>query len=249
MSRDAILEADHRQAGPPAQGSFSDEETEGLPDPVRRYFHVSIAQGTPLARSARFDMRGSVKLGRRWIPFRAEETFAPLHGYLWRARVGGILVGSDRYADGKGEMAWMLLGLVWVIHAEGSDVSRSSVGRLGAEAVWLPTALLPRYGVTWRAADPHHVTANYRLHETDVELECTLDDEARPRAVAIDRWGRPDNTEIHGLYRFEHELTRYSSFEGLTIPSAGRAAWFYGGEGSSGHDFFRYELSRFRLVT
>jgi hypothetical protein len=146
-------------------------------------------------------------------------------------------------------MAWMLLGLVRVIHAEGSDVSRSSVGRLGAEAVWLPTALLPRYGVTWRAADPHHVTANYRLHETGVELECTLDDEARPRAVAIDRWGRPDNTEIHGPYRFEHELTRYSRFEGLTIPSAGRAAWFYGGEGSSGHDFFRYELSRFRLMT
>lgn len=91
--------------------------------------------------------------------------------------------------------------------------------------------------------------ASYRLHETDVELECTLDDEARPRAVAIDGWGRPDNTEIHGLYRFEHELTRYSRFEGLTIPSAGRAAWFYGGEGSSGHDFFRYELSRFRLMT
>lgn len=48
MSRDAILEADHRQVSPPAQGSFSDQETKGLPDPVRRYFHVSIARGTPL---------------------------------------------------------------------------------------------------------------------------------------------------------------------------------------------------------
>lgn len=163
--------------------------------------------------------------------------------------MGGVLVGSDRYADGKGEMAWKFLGLVRVIHAEGPDVSRSSVGRLGAEAVWLPTALLPRFGVTWRAADPHHVTANYRLHETDVELECTLDDEARPRVVAIERWGHPDNTETFGLYRFEHELTRYSRSEGLTVPSAGRAAWFYGGGGSIGHDFFRYELSSFRLVT
>jgi hypothetical protein len=88
-------------------------------------------------------------------------------------------VGSDRYVDGQGAMDWKLFGLVRVIHAEGPDVSRSSAGRAGGEAVWVPTALLPRFGVTWSATDAHHITASYRVDETELELHYTLDDEAR----------------------------------------------------------------------
>lgn len=249
MSGSPVLDAGHRSARPSAPGSFGDEQIDGLPDPVRRYFRASIAPGTSLARSARFSMRGSVKLGGHWIPFRAEEAYAPLLGYLWRARVGGVLVGSDRYRDGNGEMEWKLFGLVRLIHAEGPDVSRASAGRVAAEAVWLPTALLPRFGVTWHADDPHHVSARYRLDDTEVELRCTLDDQARVRAVDVDRWGRSGDDEAYGVHRFEHALTRYSTFEGVTIPSAGRATWFYGTEGSAPDEFFRYEIHDFHLVT
>jgi hypothetical protein len=53
----------------PAPGSFCEAELEGLPDPVRRY---SMQQSRPpLATSARFRMVGSIKLGERWVRFRA----------------------------------------------------------------------------------------------------------------------------------------------------------------------------------
>jgi hypothetical protein len=228
-------------------GSFTEGELEDLPDPVRRYLRASIAPGTPLAQSARFRMRGSIKQGRWWLPFRARQILAPLHGFVWAARVGGsVLVGSDRYAGGDGAMEWKLLGLVRVLHAEGPDMAHSSAGRAGAEAVWVPTAVLPRFGVTWTATDAHHITASYRLDNFELELHYTLDDDARVRSIALDRWGGPDNT---GFHRFVHELTGYTTFDGVTIPSAGRGGWFNAADRWSDAEFFRYEITDFRLVT
>ena len=73
---DATLhQLEGRLAHPPVAGSFDEGELQSLPDPVCRYLRTSIAAGTPLARSARFGMRGSVKLGRWWIPFRARQVY------------------------------------------------------------------------------------------------------------------------------------------------------------------------------
>jgi hypothetical protein len=136
---DATLrELEPRLAHPPAAGSFGEGELQGLPDPVCRYLRTSIAAGTPLARSARLGMRGAVKLGRWWIPFRARQVYAPHHGLVWTARAGGVIAGFDRYADGQGAMQWKLLGLLRVLQAQGPDLSRSAAGRVAAEAVWFP---------------------------------------------------------------------------------------------------------------
>lgn len=137
---------ERRLAEPAASGAFSDHDSDGLPDPVRRYLSRAIAPGAPLARSARFGMRGSIKLGSRWLRFRGHEVLSPHHGLLWAVRVGGVITGSDRYLDAEGSMQWKVLGVVPVVNAYGPGVSRSTAGRVGAEAVWVPTALLPRFG-------------------------------------------------------------------------------------------------------
>jgi hypothetical protein len=129
---------------------FSEAEVDGLPEAVRRHLQSAIAPGTPLATSARLRMRGQLKLGG-WLPFRAEQVLAPHHGFHWAARVAGVIGGFDHYLDGYGELRWTLLGLVPVVHAQGPDVARSAVGRAAGEAMWLPTALLPRFGVAWTA--------------------------------------------------------------------------------------------------
>ena len=152
-------EVEQQLAIPAASEPFGERDLDGLPEPVRRLFRVAITPGTPLAQAARFRMRGSIKVGKRWLPFRAREVLAPHHGFVWAARAGGVIVGSDRYADGVGAMDWKFLGLLRVAHAGGPDASRSAAGRAGAEAVWVPTALLPRFGVAWTATDRHHITA------------------------------------------------------------------------------------------
>jgi hypothetical protein len=146
-------------------------------------------------------------------------------------------------------MNWKLLGLIPVMRAEGSDVSRSAAGRAAAEAVWVPTALLPRSGVTWTATDPHHITANYRLDDADIELRYALGDDARVRSVVFNRWGDPDNTGTWGLHPFGFEAIGYSTFDGVAIPSAGRAGWFYGTDRWNEGEFFRSKITDYHLVS
>lgn len=198
---------------------YRDAELTGLPEPVRRYLQTAIAAGTPLATCARLRMRGQLKVGR-WLPFRASQVLNPHLGFVWAARAAGVIAGSDRYLDGVGAMDWKLAGLVTVAHEAGPDVSRSTAGRGGAEAIWVPTALLPRFGVTWSAADDAHVTARFRLGTTPAEINLVLDPEGRIRSMVFDRWGDPDRSGTWAWYPFGGDVTGYRCFEGLTIPSA-----------------------------
>ena len=224
-----------------APGRFGPAELDGLPEPVRRHLAQAIAPGTPLYTSARLRMRGAIKVGR-WLPFRARQVLSPHQGFVWTARAAGLIAGSDRYADGAGAMEWKLAGLVTVAAGAGPDVSRSAAGRAGAEGTWLPTALLPRFGVRWSAPAGDQVTAAFAVGETPVELHLRLDPAGRILSLAFDRWGDPDGRGF-GWHRFGRELTGHASFGGLTIPSAGRLGWDPGGDRFADGEFFRYRIT------
>lgn len=225
----------------PARGAFGDAELEGLPGSVREMFRAAIAPGTPLAVAARISMRGAIRL-KRWTPFAGREVLAPHAGFVWAVRAG-LVSGFDRYAGGEGEMRWKLLGLVPVVRASGPDVSRSAAGRAAGEAVWVPTALLPRFGVEWSSESDRRVVAVTRLDEHEFRLVLELDDRARVRAASFDRWGDPDGTGTFGLHPFGMEATSWDTFGGLTIPSSGHAGWHYGTDRWPDGIFFRYELT------
>jgi hypothetical protein len=225
----------------PAAGTFGEHELDGLPEPVQRLFRAAIAPGTPLARSARIEMRGEIRL-KRWTSFRGTEVLTPLEGFVWAVRAG-VISGYDRYVEGEGELRWKLLGLIPVMRAGGADVSRSAAGRCVAEGVWLPTALLPRFGVEWSAEDDLHLTARLRLDAHEVEVHLVLDDEARVRACWFDRWGDPDGTGAFALHPFGMETAAHRAFGGVTIAAAGRAGWHWGTDRWPDAAFFRYELT------
>jgi hypothetical protein len=234
-----------RQAGP---GRFDPAELDGLPEPVRRHLGLAIAPGTPLATSARLRMRGSIKVGR-WLPFRARQVLSPQDGFVWVARAAWLIAGSDRYLDSAGALEWKLAGLVTVAHAEGADVARSAAGRAGAEGIWLPTALLPRFGIRWAAPASDRVTAAFAVGETPLELELRLDAAGRVVSLAFDRWGDPGGDGAFGWHRFGGEVTGYASFGGLTIPSAGRLGWFWGTDRWDEGEFFRYRITDLQPAT
>ena len=68
------------------------------------------------------------------------------------------------------------------------------------------------------------------------------------RSIALERWGDPGNTGEWGRYPAGMEVTRTTTFEGLTIPSAGRFGWFFGTERWPEGEFFQFRLTNFRLV-
>jgi hypothetical protein len=206
---------------------FSAEELKGLAEPVRRHLTSVVAPGTPLARGAFLMMRGSIKLGR-WLPFRTQQVLNPHQGFIWAARVAGVIVGADQYIDGAGRMTWKLAGLVTVAHEDGPDVSRSAAGRGGAEGLWLPTALLPRHGVLWSAQDDLHITARYHVGDTPISIHYTLGSDGQIESFVFDRWGDPDKTGHYAWHPFGGVVTAHRPFGGLTIPSKGRVGWHCG---------------------
>ena len=176
----------------PEPGGFAVGDLAGLPEPVQRYLRTAIVPGTALAQTARLRMRGHIKVGR-WLPFHAEQTLSPHRGFTWRARVAGVIAGSDRYVDGVGAMRWSLLGLP-LLRAAGADVTRSAAGRLAGETIWLPTALLPRTGTRWTAQGPDQITVTHHLRATSTEVTYRLDAAGHITALVFDRWGDPDST-------------------------------------------------------
>jgi len=226
---------------PAEPGRFDPAELDGLAAPVRRHLTQAIAPGTALHTSARLTMRGQIKVGR-WLPFRAHQVLDPHRGFVWTARAAGLIAGVDRYLDGAGLLDWKLAGLVTVAHGEGPDVTRSAAARAGAEGIWLPTALLPRFGVRWAAPAGDRVTVAFAVGETPLELELRLDGAGRIVSLQFDRWGDPGDGRF-GWHRFGGEITGYAGFAGLTIPSAGRLGWFHGSDRWEQGEFFRYRIT------
>lgn len=215
---------------------------------VRRYFTAAIEEGTPLAVGARLRMRGSIKLGR-WLSFRARQLLSPLHGTVWVARVGGVFSGSDHYVRGHGAMEWRFLGLVPIMRAHGDDVSRSAAGRVAGESVWVPTALMHADRAPAVAIDGSRVAIDVAIGAEQITVEHLLHDDGRLRSSQLERWGDPDRTGTSGLHPFGLEATDWRTFDGVTIPSAGRAGWHHGTERWDEGEFFRYEITDYALWT
>lgn len=224
------------------QGVFSHADLERLPGPVVSYFRAAVEPGTAVALSARLRMRGRIKIGR-WAPFTARQLLSPHVGFVWTARAAGLVTGSDRFVDGHGEMDWRLLGMIRVMRASGPDISRSAAERAAAEAVWLPTALLPRFGVEWSALEGGRISARYQIAGYPVRVDFTTTTDGLIRSVVFDRWGDPDETGAFGLHPFGGDFSAHATFNGVTIPSEGRLGWHYGTDRWSEGEFFRYRIT------
>jgi hypothetical protein len=147
--------------------------------PARRYFQHAIAPGTELATTVRLEMTGTIRLrpGAPWLPLRARQILSPHRGFVWRATVGRGLrtfVGGDQYADGRGAVRFWLWGALPVVRAGGGStarhVARSAIGRMAAEAVWAPAALLPSRGVCWTSRSDELAIAAFDIDGEPVEM-------------------------------------------------------------------------------
>ena len=188
-------------------------------------------------------MRGTIKLGTRWVPFRARETLAPARGFVWAGSAGRVIRGADSYVDGESGLDWRLFGVIPVARASGRDAARSAAGRLAGEAVWLPPALLPRFGARWKAAGDGEALVTTDVDGLEVTSTLSIDDDGRLRAARFDRWGDPSGNGDFGWHRFGMLATSHRSFAGLTIPDSGRVGWHIGTDRWDEGEFFRYRIT------
>jgi len=225
------------------QRDFDPAQVAALPVGAQRYLRHAIAAGTPLASAARLTMHGEIKL-KRWYAFSAEEVIHWRRGMIWRATVhmGWMSIrGGDSLIDGAGSMRWKLFGIVPIVHASGTDITRSAAGRVNIESIWLPSVLCAA-DVGWTAAGETHFGARFSAHGESADISYVVDDAGRLQSVTMPRWGNPEGADFHyaacgGLIEEE------GRFGGFTIPTRMRVGWHFGIERFEAEgEFFRVTI-------
>lgn len=225
------VDALHRPAATGRDVTVTPADVEDLPTPVRRYLQSAIPEGHPLVDTARIEQTGQLRTGdapSAWYPFSATHhvTVAP-PGFLWDAtvRFAPLVTVSvrDSFRAGEGSAAVSLWG---VVPLDGTGTSpelvEAELQRYLAEAVWYPTALLPREGVQWEPVDGRTAEATVECGGVSASLSFSFDGDEVTR-VDGERYRRVDG----GFERtpWTGHWDEYERRAGLRIPLSGAVVW------------------------
>lgn len=216
-------------AGPVDFASFAD-----LPRPVERYFRHVLTDGQGMIKAATTRQSGMLRTGtaaERWLRFTAIQVVVPAAvGFVWNARVAGLPLAAhlrvvDSYIAGTGHGRVSLLSAFPVASDEGSpELNSGALHRYLAEAVWFPTALLPRCGVKWDPIDDHAALATLADRGTTVSLEFRFNEAGEVTGIySTGRFGR-----FAGEYRkvpWEGRFRDYHECSGMRVPRYGEVGW------------------------
>ena len=222
------LGTDHPRSAP-----FSPEELTDLPDPVAHYLTFALTLGQPFFRRARVDQAGRFRADGQdapWRPFTAVEhcTVAP-PGFVWDARIRAAPLLTvrvrDGYVAGSGAVLGKLAALVTVANQRGRpELNAAALHRYLAEAVWFPTALLPRAGVVWQAMDERTARATMTDGATSVALEFHFGAQGEiVSAYTSARYREVSGEDVPTPWRCEYR--RYVPVHGMMVPLEGEVAW------------------------
>jgi hypothetical protein len=224
------LLADGRNRRPtPSTGRRLDD----LPTPVQRYFDSVFEDGPAPIRSVRIEQEGTLRLEDADSPWKR---FTATHratvrrpGFVWDATVDlvpGVSVRvRDSFVDGDGSARVALFGALPVAGASpGPELNEAALQRYLAEAVWYPTALLPRNGVRWNPVDDRTARATLAVGGTTASLTFSFSESGEVERVHADRryrsvGGRFEPTPWTGTWR------DYEVRNGVRVPTEGEVVW------------------------
>ncbi|MCU0571144.1 MAG: hypothetical protein MUF49_31840 [Oculatellaceae cyanobacterium Prado106] len=206
----------------------------------------AIAPGTPLATSVQLTMSGQIRLSpeQNWMPVQAQEILST-QGFIWRAIAGeGVMQmqGADYYTQGDGRMRFSLWGMIPVVNAQNEDVMRSAIGRWIGEYFWLPSALLPQRGVSWRAIDSNTIQASLKADGQPITLTFEIDEQGQVLRSSLLRWGNQTPDQHYAEIPFGGKFQAEKTFGGYTIPSQMGAGWWIGTDRY--FEFFRVAIEQ-----
>lgn len=203
-----------------------------LPVPVARYFDFALTKGQAKVRSVRIEHMGRFRAGKLqagWRPFRSVQHFTAVPpGFVWDAsiRMAPLLRVRvrDSYVGGHGAMLGKVAGVVPVVNQQGTaELGAGALNRWLAEAVWFPTALLPRPGLAWDAVDDSTARATFVDSGNTVAMECRFGGDGRMVRIRAERYRDVDGVGV--LTPWEVEFGDYAEFDGMRIPVEAEVAW------------------------
>jgi hypothetical protein len=142
---------------------------------------------------------------------------------------GIVTYVRDAFVDGhgfmRGAMLGAMLGTITVLDAPSTpELDAAALHRYLAEAVWLPTALLPSQGVQWSPL----TDASSRASLSAGAITVTLDFRFGPDGLVESVFTPSRFRDVNGRNvptPWEGSFTRYEHREGLRVPAEAEVAW------------------------
>jgi hypothetical protein len=220
-------------ADPALSPAIADGEIALLPAPVARYLRAVIPAGSRPVTEARFRWEGELLAspgGKKWRAFEAEQLcrVAPA-GFVWNAAMSVLpgvgIFARDSFAGGEGSLEVTVMGIHSLLDVHGTpEMAAASLQRHLAEAVWFPTALLPRCGVRWEPIDGNRARATLSSGGATASLEFRFGADGLVESVhAPARYRLVDGGAVPTPW--EGRFRGYVVRDGFRVPASVEAAW------------------------
>ena len=202
-----------------------------VPSPVARYFDFALPDGKLDARFVHIRWRGEFRMRptAEWVAFGATQDFTVAHpGFVWDASIRTLPLipvrVRDSYAAGRASMLGRVGGLVTVVEQAGSaELAQSALTRWIGEAVWFPTALLPRQGLRWEAIDDSSARVVVEDGATAASAVFHFAPTGEVVRMSALRYRDVDGTPV--LSPFEGVYRDYVRAGEVMVPSKAEVAW------------------------
>jgi hypothetical protein len=135
----------------------------------------------------------------------------------------------DGYSGGAGTMKGAVVSLVVVVNAEPTkELAEAALYRYLAEAVWMPSRLLPGDGLSWDAVDDSTARATLRDGNVEVSVLFGFDTAGDIVSMLVPQRGREVDGE-HVPTPWKGRVWDHQVVDGYRIPLQGEVAWVVDG--------------------
>lgn len=210
---------------------FHPEQLVTLPAPVQRYFAFALSPAQPLIASADVESDGEFRMkpDGGWHAFTATQHYsADPRGFIWDASINiapfiDVRV-ADSYINGEGALYARAASIIPVVNEHGTpELAAGELLRYLAEAVVMPTALLPSSGVVWSAVDDSSACAS--MTDRGTTVSATFHFGLRDEIVRVSALRYRDVAGTGVLTPWVGHFRDYKSVQGMMVPMFGEVAW------------------------
>lgn len=212
--------------------AVSEEMIGGLPPPVQRCLRRSGVVGRQVPARVTLRQQGEILLRGRWFPFTADEDYTvDPAGFEWRATVkfAGLPLAraEDSLSEGRGRIHVRLLGVFTVVDETGPEMDQGALMRWLNETMWFPHVWVTD-AISWTPVDDSSAVGELSVGDQTVKGEFRFDSEGRVVDFRADRY-RIEGARSE-LTPWSTPLSEHGRFDGVEVPSYGRALWAPGAE-------------------
>jgi len=202
--------------------TFSQDQLEGLPEPVQRYFRHVMEEGQPYINYVRLKHDGWFKTAfdKKPVNIKGEQYFtASRPGFIWKGKTS-LFTARDMYIGGKGRLVVSLFSLLKVADKKGPEVNQAELLRWLGESVWFPTNLLPRENLHWSPIDSSSARLTFEYNDLSVYYIVTFNENDEIVRMETERY-----MEDKGLKPWTGKVNEYRRINGVRVPTVIEASW------------------------